>query len=335
MFFKRKPKETPDELANRLQKEGKIDRLETELQAYSVQTLSPKDKASYFHLWGIAAFRRGDRDEAFSRYKAGVDNCPDSSQLLFSLGQEYEYRRAIEQMFDCFDRCSFPDAPAAFFLASARYAYLWNRPDKAFAYLQPIGEAYFQLGIADDHFVYVRGLPFWGQTWSMMMCFAQLQGDFSRADDYLQRSIQRLSDYDFESPNQFYSCLKSDDFGEYLSSLSSRLQSWDSKFPSGYQRVQLAGLSARSQTPSSAVAALENVPLTKEDFPWLADVITIHRAWAYSRSGSDAQEKEQQARFFEKQRLLFEPDHAVNFGFLEYQESLKCIYQNSRTGQST
>ncbi len=108
MFFNRQPKESPDELANRLQREGKITDLERELQRYSIYNLSHKDKESYFHLWGITAFQRQDRAEAFRRFKEGLEVCPDSQNLLFSLGQEYEHRREIDKMFDCFDRVRFP-----------------------------------------------------------------------------------------------------------------------------------------------------------------------------------------------------------------------------------
>ena len=49
-------------------------------------------------------------------------------------------------------------------LVTARYAYLWGRPDKGAEYLQPIVDAYFDLGIVDDNFLYMRGMPFFSET---------------------------------------------------------------------------------------------------------------------------------------------------------------------------
>ena len=327
LFFSRQPKESPDELANRLQREGKTDQLETELQRYSVSRLSDKDKENWFHLWGITAFQRRDRAEAFRRFKEGLEACPNSQNLLFALGQEYEHRREIDRMFDCFDRCSFPNVPSQFMLAAAR-AYLWSRPDKGTAYVEPIAEAYFQLGIADDHFLYVRGLPFFSQTWNYLVAFAWMRKDFRPTDDYFERAAVKLGDYDFQSARRFYECVKSDDYSAEIDGLEANLREWDSRFPSGYLRVQLAVLKARrAGNLGQALTALEEVRLDTNDFPWLVDVLTIHRAWAHQRAGDAEGEDAEVERFLARQPLLFEPDHAVSFGFLPYQETLKPRYQ--------
>lgn len=99
MVFRKRPSESPDAQANRLQREGKADELEKELQRYSVAHRSENDKESYFHLWGITASRRRDHSEAFWRFKERLETCPDSQNLLFSLGQEYEHRRDIRPIY--------------------------------------------------------------------------------------------------------------------------------------------------------------------------------------------------------------------------------------------
>jgi hypothetical protein len=337
IFFNRKSKdqprpeskESPDELANRLQREGRVADLEKELQKYSPADLSAKDRESYYHLWGITAFQRQDRAEAFRRFKLGFESCPDSQPLLFSIGQEHEHRREVDRMFECFDRCSFPTCSSAFMLAAARYAYLWNRPNKGTKYIRPIAEAYFKLGIADDHFVYVRGLPFFGQTWTYLVAFAALQGGFSETDDYLNRAAQKLSGYDFDPTRRFYDCVKKDDYAPAIADLEARLAKWDARFPSGYTRTQLAALKARSAKEApSALLSLQNIPLAPNDFPWLADILTIHRAWAFRRGGDTEAEAAEVDRFLARQTMLFEPDHAVAFAFLPYQEYLKLRYQH-------
>lgn len=334
MFFDRQPKESPDDLANRLQEEGRIDQLENELLRYKPDKLAPKEKESYYHLWGISAFRRGDRATAFERFKEGRRKCPESAAIRFSLGQEHEARGQIDEMFACFDSCAFPAVSSQFMLAAARYAYLWGRPTKGVAYLKAVAEAYFQLGIADDHFVYVRGLPFFGQTWSYLVAFAWMQGSYDATDEFLSRSKSRLSDYDFDRLGRFYEAHKQSSYSEYAAALARDLETHDARFPSGYQRVQLAALRAvDAADPEAAVAALQSIELAEKDFPWLRDVILVHTARCHWKAGRTEEEAVERARFLNRQKLLFEPDHAFSFAFLDYQEELRPSYQSTRGEQ--
>lgn len=334
MIFSRQPKESPDELANRLHREGRIAQLEGELKRYSPDKLAAKEKESYYHLWGIAAFQRGDRATAYERFKQGRRECPDSAQIRFSLGQEHEARGEIDEMFACFDSCTFPAVSSQFVLAAARYAYIWGHPAKGAKYLSPIAEAYFQLGIADDHFVYVRGLPFFGQTWSYLVAFAWMQASYDATDEFFRRSKSKLSDYDFERLGRFYEAHKRSDYSEYAGELAKGLETHDARFPSGYQRVQLAALRAvDGNDPDAAIAALQNVTLGQDDFPWLSDIILGHMARAYWKAGKGDAEAVERAKFLKRQAMLFEPDHAYAFAFLDYQEQLRPLYQRTKGEQ--
>jgi len=333
MIFSRQPKETPDELANRLQREGRVDQLEKELQRYNPGRLGPKDKASFYHLRGITAFRRGDRTTAFERFKEGLRECPDSADIRFSLGQEHEARREIEQMFLCFDGCVFPKVSAQYVLAAARYAYLWGDAERGTKYLAPIADAYFRLGIADDHFVYVRGLPFFGQTWSCLVAFAWMSRSYAATDDLLERCKSKLSDYDFDRLGFFYECHKHSDYTSYADRLAEELQGLDPRLPSGYRRTQLVALrAAQSSDTASAIAQLEGIALAENDFPWLSDIALVHKARVFWKAGSENLEAIARSQFMAKQRMLFEPDHAYAFAFLDYQEHLRPRYQQAGTG---
>ena len=91
--MKRASNESPDELVDRLQEEGRLDELETELQRYDPEKLDPQQKESFYRYWGIAAFQRCDRPTAYERFKEGSNACPESAEIRFSLGQEHEHRR--------------------------------------------------------------------------------------------------------------------------------------------------------------------------------------------------------------------------------------------------
>ena len=56
------------------------------------------------------------------------------------------------------------DGGGSALMTAARYCYLWDALDDAVALLAQIFEAYFELRIADDHFLYTRRLPFFADA---------------------------------------------------------------------------------------------------------------------------------------------------------------------------
>ncbi len=68
---------------------------------------------------------------------------------------------------------------------------------------------------------------------------------------------------------------------------------------------------------------LDTVRLSKNDFPWLEDMRVLAKAEAAHRFEDTEAENKWLGIFLSKQAMLFEPDHAVSFGLLKYQELLK------------
>jgi tetratricopeptide (TPR) repeat protein len=198
--------ETVKDAIGRLVREQKTDLLEQELQKFDPSKLTGKEKETWHLYWGIAAFRRGDRRQAFHRFTEAYALCPDSHEIRFSLGQEFEARGDVDKMLNLFRSCEFPHISSRHVLTASRYAYLWNRPDAAAEFLQPIFKAYFELGIADDHFVYVRGLPFFGETWSYLLCYAILTNNLRSIRDVTDHAKAKLEDYDFNNLILFLDC---------------------------------------------------------------------------------------------------------------------------------
>jgi hypothetical protein len=77
-------------------------------------------------------------------------------------------------------------------------------------------------------------------------------------------------------------------------------------------------------------AALAAVELTATDHAWLADIRTLARAELFHRFGMLDREQAELSEFWPRQAMLFEPNHAFNFGFIDYQETLKPQYQSQR-----
>ncbi len=318
-------------LVDKLQRDGQLDLLETELERYRSKRMNNAETESWHHFWGIAAFQRGDREQALYRFQQGHAECPDSSDIAFSLGQEYEFVADISKMLAVFDEVKFPKVSAAYALAQARYAYLWGRLEHALAYTLPLLDAYYELKIADDHFVYVRGLPFFGETWSYIGAFLELQGDLKQLDTITTEAEQKLADFDFSYLRDFIACIHSADFTNHMDGLRTQISEHEQfQAPTGVQATKLAILNAQGASQSAtAFDHLHNVEITQEDFPWLSDMLLLGQCEVADRfdlpNADDLGDE-----FVRRQALLFEPNHAFNFRMLAYQETLKPRFQRLR-----
>jgi len=325
LFSKRR--ETVDQVIDRLVTQHRTDMLEQELRKFDPSRLQDKEKQTWHFYWGVAAFRRGDRPEAFRRFTEAYSACPASDEIRFSLAQEYGVRGNPDKMIDLFRGCQFPKISSRHLLTASHYCYLWQRIDDAVHFLSSIFDAYFTLGTADDHFVYIRGLPFFGETWSYYLCYSILSGDLHEIEGFTRRAKAKLSDYDFDRLLLYLDCWKTQDFSPKIRELQTSLTTADPRFPHGYQQVQLASLKSLAEPDRSLLAG---VSLGPKDFPWLADVLLVHHARIANIVRDDSEERRLINSFFQKQPMLFEPDHAANFGFVAYQETLKPRYQQTK-----
>ncbi len=304
MFWKRKNKTAPptqegnrlDALANKLQQQGRLDALESELAKFDPAMLVDAEKESWYHLRGMIPFRLGNRQLAFDRFQEGVKQCPDSALLHFSLGQEHEFRGAIDDMVRSFDRAAFPNVPAQYALAEARYCYLWNRNDKGWSYVEALMPAYFKLKILDTTFLHIRGLPFFEQAWAYLAAFSQIGGDWVPLSKLTDKAAAECSDCDFDYLKAELEAFKSGEFSPLKAGLQSSIDGAQKhNWPSGYQTLRLKIILAQeSSDGEEANRLLDSVTFSERDFPWLDDM-----------------------------RLL------ANFNLLHYQENLKQDFQKT------
>jgi len=321
-----------EELANRLARDGALDRLEQELLKFDRVALSAAEKESWHHIYGIVPFQQGNRALAFERFQEGLKQCPDSGFLSFSLGQEYEFRADIKNMLALFDRALFPKVPGAYALTQARFAYLWGRPDKALSYIEPILPAYFDLKSLDDHYLYVRGIPFFNQIWAYVAAFCTLAKDLRALKSFTARAEKKCSDFDFDTLKIELKAVETGDYSGVKAMLGKSIVEYrKNEWPVGYISMRYQVLESQGETDlAEAGRALGSVVLGEHDFPWLDDMRLLAECELVRRAGDSAREAELQARFLERQPLLFEPDHALHFNLLAYQESLKPLYQQTR-----
>jgi hypothetical protein len=321
-----------DALANRMQKEGELDQLEPELLKYDPASLQGAEKESWYHLYGIVSFQAENHPQAFERFQEGLRQCPDSAVLAFALGQEYEYKAEIQTMLEYFDRAKFPRITAAYTLAKARYAYLWNRNMKGLEYVQPVMDIYFRLKILDSTFLYMRGMPFFEQTWAYMAAFHYLLGDTAGLKTLTDRAERACSDFDFPRLRLKLGAIETGDHFPLKERLTADVaEATQNGWPVGYLTLQLRVLEAQSEDDTvAAERLLDAVEFAENDFPWLDDMRMLAKCELANRAQDEARESELLAEFFKRQPMIFEPDNAINFNLLAYQEKLKGKYQKAR-----
>lgn len=324
-----------DQLANDLQRAGRARELEGELQRLDYSKLAPSEQEAWWHAYGICAFQAGRDREALQRFTDGYAKFPDSASIRFSLGQQCVRLGQADRGFELFRACAFPRVSRQFTLAQARYAYLFDRYDDGFLFLRPFFDAYRQLRVLDDHFLYVRGLPFFGTSFSYLAAFSVLSRHFTELESLVQYTIQNCHDYDLEQLQAQLRAWRDAAFDDLLRCRRARLLRLPVNFPTGYLRMAIAVIEVRQASSfTDAERILREVSLTPQDFPWLEDVRTAATAAAAQRFGNEAAERTLSEMFLERQPMLFEPDHALDFLLLEYQERLKPRALRSLNGEA-
>ncbi|MBN1855161.1 MAG: hypothetical protein JW829_20690 [Pirellulales bacterium] len=89
-------------------------------------------------------------------------------------------------------------------------------------------------------------------------------------------------------------------------------------------------LAQESGDTQEALRLLESVTLAPNDFPWLEDMRLLAKCEQANHAVNVEQEAELRAQFIARQPLLFEPDNAINFNLLKYQEHLKADFRKTR-----
>ena len=208
-------------------------------------------------------------------------------------------------------------------LLIARLCYLWGFYSEGLSFLEPIFETYYELKIVDDHFLFMRGIPDFGEAFANKAVFAKLINKPKLIIDELEKAKTELQDYPFLILEENLSAFLTGDWVKVIKTIDKDEQSL------GFNPTLKALIESRlADAFESATTILENVKLTENDFHWLQDILLLGKAEAASRFNRKAEEKKYQDAFLKRQPMLFEPNHVFNFGLDEYQEKLKLIYKD-------
>jgi tetratricopeptide (TPR) repeat protein len=278
---------------------------------------------------GIAAERLGRRDDAVSAYTEGVRRHPDSSVLRTVAGRVLEEEGRFDEALPHFRRVRLDDGGGEAVMVAARYCYLWNAFEDAIALHAQIFDAYFSLGIVDDTFLHIRGLPFFSRAYGAQAAVLVLNGSADGARELFERSEAQLSDFQGTEDELLTLDATLGQPTGLLGHLSGEAQGGGGR--SGYAQMQLATWRARgSDRPAEAEELLASATVRENDFSWLEDIRLLALIAAARKGGELQQEDPRIAELFERQKRLFEPEHAFHFGLLDEQEILKERYRDLR-----
>jgi tetratricopeptide (TPR) repeat protein len=274
---------------------------------------------------GLAAEQLGRRDEAVSAYSEGLRRHPDSSTLHCIRGRLFAEEGRIDEALPHFRSVRLGDGGGTAVTSAANYCYLWDALDDAVALYDQIFSAYFALRIADDHFLYTRGLPFFLEAYGAQAAFLVLSGNGDAARDLLERSETHLSDlYGIEAERLTLEATLGQPTGllEYLAGEARA---------DGEAALRLATWRAQgSDQRAQAEQWLESVTLGENDRPWFEDVRLLAMIATARRAGELREDDPRIADFLKHQPALFEPEHAFHFGLLDEQEVQKEQYRARR-----
>lgn len=255
------------------------------------------------HLEGLALAKAGDMRGALAAFEAAHAAYPDDPGIGFSLGQHYGALARPEAMFALFDRFTFPKVPADLALAQARLAWLFERADKALAYLAPAG--------AGD------GPAPWGARVALLDELGRLEDARAGARTDEQKLL--------------VACLAGGGWRPYLEMLEANIRSLGATVvPDGYAILRLAALRAKLETdPRKSADILDGVRFTRGDLPWLEDMKLLLLCELARATGDARSEEVFLHDLLARQPLLFELHYALDFNALAYQRALRGLVRRN------
>ncbi len=309
-----------------------IKAFEKAFEDLDLKKLNTDNLTKYSYLYGLCAFQYKDHELAKERFETALQDCPDNIQIMFSLAQECIFLDQPDKAFALFDRLVFPDISGRYILAMSRYAYLYGEHDRGIQYLMPLIHLYNELKILDGTFLKIRGLPFFDQTWSYFAAHCVLSKgvfDIELLSDMTMETMSICQDYDFDFLYMEMLAVIEKRYVELIKPLKKiRDKRKDKGLFTGYEDLRIAVFESFKQDSfDGACKCIDSVTLTDDDFPWLKDVCTLALAQAADRFDEEASWIRLMKAFFVQQPMMFEPDIALTFGLLEYQESIKHLVE--------
>jgi hypothetical protein len=308
---------------------GQEKALKKKLDKLNKKKLNKIELKSWYEVRGTMEFQEENNELAEDIFLRGLDLFPESPTLHFNVGSAIERLGKIDSAMDHFKFITLANTSSAVVLYIARICYLWDYPKEGENFMQSIFERYYDLGNIDDHYLYMRGLPFYGDSFGYLATFAKMENKNEVIIEELVNAKEKLRDYNFDNLELIANAFITDNWAIVLSSLNKSLAKEDDAYPYGFQYTKKAVIESRNSTDyTNGIEILESVELTEIDFSWLYDILTLVKSELSNKFERFDDETEFLRLFWKNQPKLFEPNHLFSFGLFQYQEKLKKEYQS-------
>jgi tetratricopeptide (TPR) repeat protein len=315
-------------LANSLEREDRVGELEGELRKLDPGSLTATEKETWWHFYGITAFHDGREPEALDRFEEAHRRFPQSAPIRFSLGQQCIRTGKADRGFELFRSARFPSVSREYAFTEARYAYLFSRWQDGYFFLEPFYEIFRENPVLDDHYLLMRGLPFFGTWWDYTAVFAILSGRVAEMEPITAYFARVAREFGYGNLQAEWEAYRDDDPGQLITLRQEALEvTAGSGLPTSYTdhaRISLATAQARTAaTIDDARRLLDAVTVGGERLAWYQDVRNLALAEAAHCFGDAEEEQARTDAFLQRQPMLLQPDVALRFHLLRYQEHLK------------
>ena len=306
----------------------KIEQLENELEKMDIKKLTSAEKESWYYNHAVIPLWTGNRDVAYRRLCEAKELYPKSEKIRFSLGQEYEYRAEINEMFSCFRNTRFPNISSSEVIMEAIYCYSWGNLEMAFSLVEQFIPIFLEVKILDTNFLYIRGLPLFERIWHHLVAYAKLLNDFSKTDEILKTIMSNCRDFDKESIETEYKLIKKGDYKKIYQKVykNGKLALYSEEYSNLKDAIYESNV---IRNYDKAIERLEQVkanPLVKHSIYDLQLLAKCNLAHKFKKPI----EAEYQDNFLDRVMVLFDPATCLDFTLLEYQEVIKPKYQERR-----
>lgn len=321
------PKKTEiEKILDKYANAGDFNSIIRELDTLDLDTLPASQQEDWFFYRGVSEMRLNNRDKALEIFIKGFEKIPTSQRIAFSIGQEYEQKGDQVNATHYFTKVKYSHQTAEFYNRIMQYFYLWGKYGEGVKMIQSILDTIYELGIIDDTFLHIRELPFFSQIYPVKLVFSYLENGSIDQDEFNKYKDK----FGAKEVEQIENLMKALVEKEYEPILASKQVILDKvrkdKFPSTFQKIQIALFQNKTEDNlDNGLKRIDEITIGDNDFPWLNDVKTLGKAEIAGRLGDKQKESELLDKYFDAQLLMFEPFISFDFGFVDYQETIKSL----------
>ncbi len=317
-------------LAERLNREGKLEELEGELRNWGSRPMSGEEEKDWYKASAALSLRQGKASQAFESTMRAFQKFPEDRDFVFILGRVAEARGQTEAMLRAWEGMLYPAVTVERAFEQAHCCQLWDLRKQARSFLRPLLDRVFAGKSADPSFLRRRGLPEFEDLWFAQAGLLLAEGERSLALEFHERAKSELAHFDPAFADAAFLWLEKEDSRGLRPLLRARDKAFDHQPPADLG-LWKAAVEARLELGlDGARKKLDGVPLKPGDPAWLRPMRLLALADHCRRLGLKADEAGYLDQLWKACPGLPPFEQAFRFGLWRYLDELKKEYRAGR-----